>query len=160
MIEVINEDLLKITRGVICHQTNCMGVAGGLARAVFNKYPEAYSQYKITVQSFVDDWMPLGTTDLIEVKPNLYIANLYGQYDYGTDCRRTEYGTFRMCLRDLINSIQWQLGAKKDKEGLSNIYFPYAVGCGLGGGDWEIVKNIIKYEFSDYKFKIYICHKV
>ena len=151
MIKVENRDILKVEKGVICHQTNCMGVAGGLAGAIFRQYPEAQRQYKITVQSFVDDWMPLGTCDLVEVKPDVYVANLYAQHDYGTDCRRTEYGTLRMCFRDLISALTWK---GKTKE---NIYIPYGIGCGLGGGDWEIVAGIIKYEFSDWGHHVVLC---
>ena len=152
-IDIINEDILKIKEGVICHQVNCMGAAGGLAGAIFRKYPTAHNQYKITVQSFLNDWLPLGTTDLIEVENNLLVANMFAQYEYGTESRKTEYGTFRMCIRDLISNIHWQ------KNPIDKIYFPYGIGCGLGGGDWEIVREIIKYEFTDYKYKIIICKK-
>lgn len=151
MIEIIKQDILKVEEGVICHQTNCMGAAGGLAGAIFRKYPEAQRQYKIMVQSYADDWMPLGNVDLVKVKPELYVSNMYAQYDYGTDCRRTEYGTLRMCFRDLVSILHWQ---NMDK---AKIYIPYGLGCGLGGGDWPIVYSIIKYEFSDYQHKVYIC---
>ena len=151
MIEIINKDILTVEHGVICHQTNCMGAAGGLAGALFRKYPEAHRQYKITVQSYADDWMPLGNADLIKVTDELYISNLYAQYDYGTECRKTEYGTLRCCFRELINGLHWRHQEK------AKIYIPYGLGCGLGGGDWEVVANIIKYEFSDYQHKIYIC---
>lgn len=152
-IDVINQDLLKIKDGIICHQVNCMGAAGGLAGAIFRKYPAAHSQYKITVQSFLNDWLPLGTTDLVSIDDKLFVANMFAQYEYGTESRKTEYGTFRMCIRDLINNIAWQ------KTSINKIYFPYGIGCGLGGGDWEIIREIIKYEFSDYSFKIIICKK-
>lgn len=154
-IETINEDILKIKEGVICHQVNCMGASGGLAGAIFRKYPEAQSEYKKTVQSFIDDWLPLGTVNLVEVTNKLCVANMFAQYDYGTDSRKTEYGTLRMCFRDLISAIMW----RKDKKHLHNIYIPHGIGCGLGGGDWDIVKNIIKYEFSDWSFDIKICKK-
>lgn len=153
IVDVVDQDILKIKEGVICHQVNCMGAAGGLAGAIFRKYPTAHSQYKITVQSFLNDWLPLGTTDLIEVESNLFVANMFAQYEYGTDSRKTEYGTFRMCIRDLISNIHWQ------KNPINKIYFPYGIGCGLGGGNWEIIREVIKYEFTDYKYKIIICKK-
>jgi O-acetyl-ADP-ribose deacetylase (regulator of RNase III) len=156
-IKIIKQDLLQVEDGIICHQTNCMGAAGGLAGAIFRKYPEAYKVYKNNVQSFLDDWMPLGTIDLTKVKKDLYVANMYAQYDYGTDSRKTEYGTFRMCLRDLIHAIEFK---SKSEDILKEIYFPYEIGCGLGGGNWEIVMGIIKYEFADWNYKVFICQHI
>ena len=161
-IKVEQLDLLNIKEGVICHQVNCMGAAGGLAAAIFRKYPEAHKEYKTTVQSFIEDWLPLGTVNITKVDKKLYVANLYAQYDYGTDARKTEYGTFRMCIRDLISAINWHQKPMQDKNYdtnfMKNIYFPYGIGCGLGGGDWDIIKNIIKYEFADWTFNVFICN--
>lgn len=160
-IKLQKQDILEIKEGIICHQTNCMGTAGGLAGAIFRKYPLSHKEYKTTVQSFIEDWFPLGTVNLVQVNKKLWVANLYAQYDYGIDCRKTEYGTFRMCLRDLISAINWQQKNEQIefKSSLNNIYIPYGIGCGLGGGDWDIIKGIIKYEFSDWDFNITICQK-
>jgi len=152
-IEVIKEDILKIQEGIVCHQVNCMGAAGGLAGAIFRKYPAAQQEYKITVQSFVEDWLPLGTVNLVNIDDKLFVANLFAQYEYGTESRKTEYGTFRMCLRDLVGAARFLKKIPK------TIYFPYGIGCGLGGGNWEIIRGIIKYELVDYDFKVVICHK-
>ena len=152
-IKIIDQDILKVDEGVICHQTNCMGAAGGLAGVLFSKYPTAHKEYKTTVQSFLEDWLPLGTVNLVHIKHDLYVCNMYAQYDYGVNSRKTEYGTFRMCLRDLITALQWKRLTD------CRIYFPYGIGCGLGGGDWEIIHGIIKYEFADWNYKIFICKK-
>ena len=44
----------------------------------------------------------------------------------------------------------------KFKKETLTIGFPYKIGCGLAGGDWNIVYNIIEEEFSgNYNVKIY-----
>lgn len=47
MIQILeNSDLLKIDKGIICHQTNCIGVmGGGIALQIRNKWPNVYKQY-------------------------------------------------------------------------------------------------------------------
>lgn len=35
------------------------------------------------------------------------------------------------------------------------IGFPYKIGCGLAGGDWDVVSAIIEREFEGYEVEIY-----
>jgi hypothetical protein len=35
------------------------------------------------------------------------------------------------------------------------IGFPYKIGCGLGGGDWAFVLELIEFIFRNYTVKIY-----
>jgi len=51
MLNVINGDLLDITKGLIAHQVNLKGVMGdGLAKQIKDKYPNVYSQYVLGVR--------------------------------------------------------------------------------------------------------------
>uniref|UniRef100_A0A6M3IRT1 Macro domain-containing protein n=1 Tax=viral metagenome TaxID=1070528 RepID=A0A6M3IRT1_9ZZZZ len=128
-MKTITGDILDITTGVICHQVNCQRVAGaGLALQIRRKYPEWYHVFMVTVP-----W--LGKTKILRVTPELYVANLYAQNGYGTDKRYTNYAALGKCLMQL-DAIFRDIPI--------DIYFPYGIGCGLAGGDWSIVEEIIK----------------
>jgi hypothetical protein len=63
-----------------------------------------------------------------------YICNLAGQDGYGTDRKYTDYDALLTALAELHDaSISLNLP----------VYIPYRMGCGLGGGDWEIVSRLI-----------------
>lgn len=36
-----------------------------------------------------------------------------------------------------------------------SVAIPYGIGCGLAGGDWNIISELIDSIFSDYKVTIY-----
>ena len=47
MIKIVDGDLLQANIPLIAHQTNCLGVMGaGIAKAIKNKWPDVYTQYK------------------------------------------------------------------------------------------------------------------
>ena len=56
----------------------------------------------------------------------------------------TEYAAFRECCRRIA---AWMDGSySKDYP----INMPYKIGCGLAGGDWDIVDSILRDELHDY----------
>lgn len=72
----------------------------------------------------------------------LIVVNAYTQYNYGSnhsdgDSKPVDYEAIALCMRK-INHI-----FKGKHIGLPRI------GCGLAGGDWEIVKGIIQTELKD-----------
>lgn len=147
MIKTIKQDILNVSHGIVCHQVNCFGAYGGLAGAIFGKYPTAKIAYKNKTTTF-KPWDLLGVTQLVRVDEDLHIANMFAQYDFGNDCRKTEYGSFKYCIQDLVNSI-WKME-------YNNIFFPYMIGCGLGGGSWHVIEDMINTLFSN-SWNIYIC---
>jgi len=148
MIEIINKDILTVESGVVGHFCNCVGGFGGLAGKIKKKWPAVFEQYKNTIDSVDLRVSLLGTIDITRVdKSSLYVCNMYTQYDYGTNERKTEYGSVKFALRALRS---YACGM--------HIYLPFNCGCGLGGGDWNIVKKIIEKEFDTYNSgTIYIC---
>ena len=123
---IIEGNLLAIERGLICHQVNCRYAAGaGLALHIRNRWPEWYRIFKAT-----QPW--LGMVTIYEVHDSLLIANLYAQHAYGQGKRYTNYAALGKCLMEVK-----RLSASRD------VYLPYGIGCGLAGGDWNIVSQII-----------------
>jgi hypothetical protein len=134
-MKTIDGDILDVQSGIICHQVNCKRVANaGLAKQIRNKYPEWY-------KDFMQVYAPyLGGVRLFPVRAGLWIASLYAQTQYGHVGRFTNYVAMRTCLTKLANNIP---------DPNLNVYIPYGIGCGLGGGDWHIVYRIIENNIPD-----------
>lgn len=70
-------DLLKVKRGIICHQVNCKYVMGaGLAAQIRKAYPEHYSDY-------MSRYAHLGGLCITQINSDLYVIGIYGQDSYG-----------------------------------------------------------------------------
>lgn len=131
-MKVISEDILKMKNGIICHSVNSLGVWGsGLALQLKNKWPHAYQEYKDKL--LMPRYKNLGRAQIVKVSDSLYCCNLYSQLDYGTDYRRTEYGSLYTSLKNLKEQI--------DDEDL--VYFPWQLASGRGGADWNLVMEMI-----------------
>lgn len=76
----------------------------------------------------------------LHTKP-LMVFNMYSQYHWNEPSVHgktpVDYTALRMCLRKLNKQFTGQ------KVGLPRI------GCGLAGGDWEIVKKMMEFEMKD-----------
>lgn len=125
---------------IICHQVNCRGVMGaGIAKTVRDMFPDVYTEYKRKC----DEAGPckvrlLGEVQLCHTKAfnaNYIIANIFGQDGYGCDTRYTDYDA----LRSALNTLAGMLIPASD----FTIRIPHLMGCGLAGGDWDTVKDII-----------------
>lgn len=114
---------------IICHQVNCMGVMGaGLAKQVRDKWPVVFSEYKK-----ICDPDKLGDFQMVQVAPQLYVANLFGQLSFGRDKRQTNYAALGTAL----------FRAMKEHTN-ATFRVPYGLGCGLAGGNWATVLNLIE----------------
>lgn len=130
-------DLLEIDRGLVCHQVNCKMVMGaGLALAIRNKYPVAYEEYEKLGRK-VPPGQRLGLCQVVKVLPDLYVANLFGQFSYGRNGTKTDYGALSSAVERLS---EWRAKYRPDLR----IYAPCGIGCGLAGGDWKIVERILE----------------
>ena len=145
-----NGDLLQTKARYICHQVNCQGVMGsGVARQIKEKFPAAFTHYKLWCDkdANVRKRLSLSQSRFLGRAQVVYgfladgnasrtaICNLYAQDRYGSDGKRyTDYQAFARCLTELKDHIPTS----------ESIAMPYNIGCGLGGGDWEIVLGIIE----------------
>lgn len=137
MIEYRKGNLLDVTSGVIIHGCNSHGVMGsGVALAVKNKYPGAYESYRDYIDVSKDDQALLGSVIVYAVNENLLVANMITQKDFGTHKRQVNYGAIARGFDDLEEFYA-------NAPGLV-FHFP-KIGAGLGGGDWEVVAEIIEH---------------
>ena len=144
-MEIIDGNIFDCTENIIVHQTNCQGVMGhGIALQVKQRYPEvfnAYHQYCKT--NLVADI--LGTSLICEANDGKYIANIFGQANYGEGLQ-TDYDALKHGLIEIKDFAN---------ENNLTVAIPYKIGCGLAHGDWNIVFGIITEVFSDVECNIY-----
>ena len=147
MVKIINKNILTIDRGIICHQVNCQRAMGaGIALAIRNKWPHVYQQYS-KVNPKLGLVQVLDAVHAANGEP-IKVANLFAQnlsVIPGTD-RCTDYDALADCLTKINSYTELLNSGRKGygKQGLTMpLYIPYMIGCGLGGGDWEKVLDMI-----------------
>ena len=152
MVEIIEDsNLLDLKQGIICHQTNCIGVmGGGIALQIKNKWPKVFGEYKKECLQFKDrpEYL-LGHVQDVLIDSNLVVANCYGQIFPGNGLM-TDYEAWDKILdklKDLSNFFNLQL------------HFPWKIGCGLAGGHWPTMLHKIETAFSRKNSKVYV-HKL
>ncbi len=151
-VNEISGDLIKFAQDgafdIILHGCNCFCKMGsGVAKAVSEAYPLALHA---DLETKVGDYTKLGNYTVVPSKANkksankiIYIINCYIQYNYGRAKKQyVDYDALRLCLR----KVNFRYPNK-------HIGMP-RIGAGLGGGDWNIIKQIIEEELKDMKVTI------
>lgn len=155
---------------VICHCCNAFGGWGrGFVVPLGMKYPKAKNDYVDFCRPYQlsnvkrNDLM--GQVCLSKVDDNVYVANIIGQYYYSRnqrdflnqagvmpeflptkDRRLVNYESIRMGLRKLVSLMN----------GTEFIVQMPKMGCGLAGGNWEIIEKIIVEELSVNNIQVYV----
>lgn len=145
-VKFYNGDLLNSNAGVIAHQVNARGVMGsGVALAVKTKYPEVFQSYR---KFFEEGKLKLGKVDFAKTNDGKIVANMCGQDKYGKDGKQyTDYEALEKCFDKTVRYMT--------ENGLTTIAFPYNIGCGTGGGDWNVVFKMIRDYFKDFNIEIW-----
>lgn len=134
-MKVIKGDLINFAKqgyfDIIVHGCNCANIFGaGIAKQIKREFPKAYEADKHTEYGSKEK---LGNYSSVNVN-NFIIVNAYTQYNIG-------YGSADYdAIKNVFNKIN------KDFNGL-RIGYP-KIGCGLAGGNWNIVKEIIDEELD------------
>lgn len=117
---------------VISHGANCFNVMGaGIAKQIKENFPEAYEADLKTIKG---SKLKLGT--LSTAKHNdLIIINAYTQYYPG---RNFDYNAIELCFNNIAAYLD-----NLDNLRIFSLGIP-KIGCGIAGGDWNIVKDIVK----------------
>jgi hypothetical protein len=167
MITTINKGIHTVDKGVIVHSVNCIGAVGGLAGAIARKWPKNAEKYKEYVRHRKSSIMLLGSVFEVNVAHNVIVANLFGQYGIGTGKQQTEYSALISGFKTIADTCFYgndtedmyfgPLGYQEVSNVLNDIYIPYKIGCGLGGGDWNIVEEILHKVFDNSYKNVYIC---
>lgn len=149
MILYTNGDVFDQDTQVIAHQVNCKGVMGaGLAKQVREHISEEdFKEYVTRCQQRGAENLGynLYTKD---TKSNIWIANCFAQDGFGANQKcHTDYSALRACLNHCKTFCY--------VHGYDTICIPDHLGCGLAGGNWNIVtKAILEPLFSNESCKI------
>lgn len=142
----VDGDLITLaqegTFDVIVHGCNCFCTQkSGIAPQMVKAFETHQTPLEDTI--YKGDINKLGQIDYFipDDYPNLMVTNAYTQYDYKGKYN-LDYDALVMCLKK-INHI-----FKGKHIGLPKI------GCGLAGGDWNLVKVLIKKCLADCKVTI------
>jgi O-acetyl-ADP-ribose deacetylase (regulator of RNase III) len=117
---------------IIVHVCNDIGAWGaGFVLAISKKWKQPEIAYHLMKDK------SLGKVDFIRVENDIMIANMIAQKGIGRDPEGNppiNYGALRITLNE-VNRQAYMTG--------SSIHMP-RIGCGLAGGDWNKVEEIIK----------------
>lgn len=124
---------------VIAQGCNCFcRMRSGIAKAIVDKFPAAE---RVDNETIAGDIRKLGNytigTHFKYKKPVVKIINCYTQYRYDRDKQVADYDAITLCMRKINHQFKGQ-----------SIGLPL-IGCGLAGGNWDIVKEIFKKELTD-----------
>ena len=140
---ITHGDVLNTDCWIIAHQVNCQGVmGGGLARQIKDRYPDAYINYREYIEDYKDcnGTVPLGT--ILETRHGAReIWHVFGQEFYGTDKQYTDYEAVEAAFKTRIRDYRCE---NHVQEAQIPIAIPLYFGCGLGGGDWSVMKSYLE----------------
>jgi O-acetyl-ADP-ribose deacetylase (regulator of RNase III) len=138
-MKYISGDAIEVFKNsksaVLIHQVNCQGVMGsGIAKQIRDTYPNHFDDYKECVDHFGSSEM-FGEYFFTMIDSYHSVVGLFSQFNYGTGERHTNYAAFVNAITQLVNSDSDEV----DYE----LIIPKYIGCGLGGGDWNIIEQIL-----------------
>lgn len=156
----IEGNIIKLAKqgryDVIVQGCNCFCTMGaGLAMKLKNEWPQVE---KVDKETRWGAHEKLGHISIAReiVYPSddtydhkvLYIVNGYTQYEYGTNTRKVNYEA----VANVFEKIRYRWDKSKD---LIKIAYPM-IGCGLAGGHWPIIREIIDHTLEGFDHELVI----
>lgn len=141
----------------IVHQANLYCTFGsGIAAEIKVRYPYAFEVDRVTHKGARSKlgWFTVGRPPEGSALP--FVVNLYSQDGISATQRTTHYAAMGKALFDLEEILR-----SDDLEGEKRVVgIPHGLGCGLAGGDWEVVRAIIESAFAKSLARVVICQKL
>jgi O-acetyl-ADP-ribose deacetylase (regulator of RNase III) len=131
---------------IIVHICNDLGRWGkGFVLAISKRWSQPEHAYKDWAANRQDTGFELGQVQFVEVEPRLWVANLVGQHNIRPqETTPIRYEWVRAGLRHVAEF------ARKHN---ASLHMP-RIGCGLAGGDWESISQIIEAEISAHDIDV------
>ena len=143
----VKGDALKIfqdstTEAILIHQVNCQGVMGsGIAKQIKDQYPKHFEDYVQTIEYIKQNggiMLGSGFGTLVSEEPKKGIRGIFGQDQFGTETRKTNYAALLYQITHLVSEM-----SEAEVIGDISVIIPKYIGCGLGGGDWGLVETYL-----------------
>lgn len=143
LIEYVKGDLLTTDIRHIIHGCNAQGVMGsGVAKAIREKYPNAYRDYQ---ETYNNKGLDLGNIVVSVQNDGKVIHNAITQKNYGRD-KNTVYASY-WAIAEVFSKIEsWSI---------KEIAMP-KLGAGLANGDWNVISAIIENTLIKTKPYVYV----
>lgn len=136
---------------IIAHVCNDIGGWGrGFVLALSRRWPEPEKAFR--------DWyaaqnnFALGETQIVQVEPSLFVANMIGQRDIKR--KSTPQGALPPIRYDAIRNCLAQLAIEARSRNAS-VHMP-RIGCGLAGGKWENIEPLINETLLTEKIPVFV----
>lgn len=137
IVKYIKGSILDAPQKYIAHGVNCQNVMGsGVAKVLFKEYPIIKRDYHDYCKNVEPNEL-LGKVDIVELEDQVHekVFNCFTQEFYGYDGKKyvnyeAIYNCFNYIAKFLNTSFYPEIAIPK-------------IGCGLAGGNWEIVSRII-----------------
>lgn len=134
---------------IIAHVCNDIGGWGkGFVRAVSARWPAPERAYRHWYRHRDANDFGLGAVQLVEITPELYVANMIGQHGIASAANPTpiRYEALEQCLTRLADhALVLQ----------ASIHAP-RLGAGLAGGEWPRVADLITARLCDREIAVTI----
>lgn len=124
---------------IIAHVCNDIGGWGaGFVLALNKMSPKPQQAYRTTFKYRRTPFLPLGTMEMVNVENGkLYVANMVAQH--GTVSQLNPKPISYIALEASLKQVaEWI----DDWEPTATVHMP-RIGCGLAGGNWDVVESII-----------------
>ena len=136
---------------IIVHVCNDIGGWGrGFVLALSKRWPEPEQQYRAWHRRETAQPFALGEVQFVDVdkSKSITVANLIGQRDVRTidGIPPVRYDAIQQGLKTVMTKAR-QTGA--------SVHMP-RIGCGLAGGKWEDVAQIIEQELTDGGIAVFV----
>lgn len=140
MIREVTGDLLSCGADIICHQTNFSGsMGGGVAAAIWGKMLSDDDRMKYAELCKLCGDRLLGKVQYLDRHKGPIVANCFSQNAFSSSGTLTNYPMLERCLTRV----------KIFASGTGyTIAMPGYMGCGIAGGNWNQVYEIVKKLFA------------
>lgn len=133
---------------IIVHVCNDIGGWGkGFVVAISKRWPEPEQRYRAWHRGEESQPFTLGEVQFVPVADDICVANLVGQRDLHpiNGVPPIRYEALRLALAKVAAEAK-RLGA--------SVHMP-RIGCGLAGGTWELVGQIVEEELAGLPVVVY-----
>ena len=146
MIEYTHGNIFDADVEALVNPVNCVGVMGaGLAKQFKSRYPGNYKRYKEACRAgrVIPQEMFISPINMANPK---YIINFPTKRHWKDKSQRLDIKHGLAAMRRNVDEL-----------GIKSLAMS-ALGCGLSGLSWEIVKDLIEKVLWDWDVKVVICY--
>lgn len=135
---------------IIAHCCNDAGLWGaGFVLALSRRWVEPELRYREWFLREGSRALPLGQVQFVKVDTDIIVANIIGQRGVGKSMNGTPPVRYQ-AIMDGFEQI-----AKTAKLDHASVHMP-RIGCGLAGGDWQVVESLIKNTFGALNVPVFV----